>query len=210
MMRNQHILQCLLLSVCSMCLCSISALAAYGDWTVHAAYHNASKVVEFEGLIFVLSDGGLYSYDPDDTTVETYDKASLLSDNGIFDIVSNNATHQLVIIYTNGNIDLLNANGQLYNMPDLKETSALADKTINSVYVSGSDVYISTNSGIVVLDTRRRVISNTYNFGHIVSSIIIDNGTIIAVTPDGFYTGNLSDNLLDANNWKCILSAPPS
>lgn len=203
MMRNQHILQCLLLSICSMCLCSISALAAYGDWTVHAAYHNASKVVEFEGLIYVLSDGGLYSYDPDDTTVETYDKASLLSDNGIFDIVSNNATHQLVIIYTNGNIDLLNANGQLYNMPDLKETSALADKTINSVYVSGSDVYISTNSGIVVLDTRRRVISNTYNFGHIVSSIIIDNGTIIAVTPDGFYTGNLSDNLLDANNWKC-------
>lgn len=185
-----------------LCLTSMSTYAAYGDWKIYSAYHNATKTVMFESLVYVLSDGGLYSYDPDDTQVETYTKENPLSDNGIQDIVAVTPTHCLVIIYTTGNIDLMNSDGDVYNMPDLKE-SALTDKTINSVYVSGSDVYISTNSGIVVLDTRRRVVSNTYNFGHTVTSIIIDNGTIIAATPEGFYTGRIGDNLLDSNNWTC-------
>ncbi len=185
-----------------LCVTSLSTYAAYGDWTIYNAYHNATKTVVFESSVYVLSDGGLYSYNPEDTHVETYNKVYPLSDNGIYDIAVVTSTHCLVIIYANSNIDIMNAKGEVYNMPDLKE-SALTDKTINNVYVSGSDVYISTNTGIVVLDTRRRVISNTYNFGHIVTSIIIDNGNIIAVTPDGFYAGRIGDNLLDANNWIC-------
>ena len=188
-------------------IASVPTHAAYGDWKIYNAYHNATKTVVFESTIYVLSDGGLYSYNPSDTQVETYDKVYRLSDIGIDDIVAVPSTHSLVVIYTTGNIDLMNADGEVYNMPDLKE-SALTDKTLNSTYVSGSDVYISTNSGIVVLDTRRRVISNTYSFGHIVTSIIIDDGTIIAATPDGFYTGRLGDNLLDASNWICKTTTP--
>jgi len=45
-----------------------------GDWRIYSAYHNATKVVDMDHRIFVLSDGGLYSYDPEDTFIETYDK----------------------------------------------------------------------------------------------------------------------------------------
>jgi hypothetical protein len=97
-----------------------SAFAEYGDWQVYAAYHNATKVVEVGERLYVLSDGGLYSYDPEDLSVETYDKATSLNDNGIFDIQRCDATGELVVVYSNGNVDLLNEQGECYNMPGLK------------------------------------------------------------------------------------------
>ena len=44
-----------------------SAKAAYGDWTIYAAYHHATKVAVLNKIVYVLSDNGLYSYDPEDT-----------------------------------------------------------------------------------------------------------------------------------------------
>ena len=176
------------------------ANAAYGDWTIYAAYHHATKVAVLNNIVFVLSDNGLYSYDPEDTSIETYDKTNSLSDNNIFDMVRCDATKQIVLLYKNGNIDLIDAKGNSYNMPELKG-KALRDKTMNGLYAYNEFVYISTNSGIVVLDTKRKVFTHYYDFGEKVNNVIIDNGVIIALTPEGVYKGTLSQNLLDANNW---------
>ena len=181
-------------------VCPTMAEAAYGDWTIYAAYHHATKVAVLNNKVFVLSDNGLYSYDPEDTSVETYDKTNSLSDNNIYDMVRCDATKQLVLLYKNGNIDLMDAKGNAYNMPELKE-KALPDKTMNSLYVKDEYVYISTNSGIVVLDTKRKVFTNYYDFGEKINSVAIDNGTIIALTPKGIYKGAMSQNLLDKSNW---------
>lgn len=181
-------------------VCPTMVEAAYGDWTIYAAYHHATKVAVLNNKVFVLSDNGLYSYDPEDTSVETYDKTNSLSDNNIYDMVRCDATKQLVLLYKNGNIDLMDAKGNAYNMPELKE-KALPDKTMNSLYVKDEYVYISTNSGIVVLDTKRKVFTNYYDFGEKINSVAIDNGTIIALTPKGIYKGAMSQNLLDKSNW---------
>lgn len=180
---------------------SVPVRAEYGDWRVYAAYHNATKVVEVGERLFVLSDGGLYSYDPEDFSVETYDKASVLSDNGIFDIQKCGATGELVVVYTNGNVDLLDEQGECYNMPELKN-KPLSDKTINEVSAVGEFVYVSTNSGIIVLNVSKRVVVNYYNLGQIVLSATEDAGHIYAATKNGVFRGDKSLNLLDASNWK--------
>ena len=180
----------------------VVAVAGYGDWKVYAAYHEATDAVVFNGLVYVLSGGGLYSYDPEYTEVVTYDKSTELSDNGIFGIRVCEATGQLVIVYTNGNVDLLDTGGNIYNMSELKSKS-MSDKTINDLYVNGQYVYISTNSGIVVLDTKRKVFASYYNFGCQVMSMVIDEGYIVALTNNGVYKGLVSANLLDSNKWNC-------
>lgn len=180
----------------------VAVVAGYGDWKVYAAYHQATDAVVFNGLVYVLSGGGLYSYDPEYTEVVTYDKSTVLSDNGIFGIRVCEATGQLVIVYTNGNVDLLDTGGGILNMSELKGKS-MSDKTINDLYVDGAYVYISTNSGIVVLDTKRKVFSSYYNFGRQVTSVTIDGGYLVALTDKGVYKGLLSANLLDSNNWNC-------
>ena len=181
----------------------VDAKAGNGDWRIYAAYHDAQKVVSLHNRVYVLSDGGLYSYDPEDTSVDTYTKANTLSDHNIYDIEACESTGELVIIYTNGNIDLLNANGDAYSMPDLKLKS-LSDKTLNNVLIDGTTLYVSTNSGVVLVNLRNHTFGNFYSFGHKINDIALDANNMYAATADGVYVGKLSDNLLDKNNWKSL------
>ena len=171
-----------------------------GDWKIYSAYHNATKLVELNDVIYVLSDGNLYSYDPEDSFVETFDKAGVLSDFGIYDIMECATTDELVIVYNNGNIDLLSETGDVYNMPELKG-KALSDKTINDAVVIDDMLYVSTNSGIVCVNIKNRTFGDFYNFGQQVLSMVILDGTIICSTNNGPYKGKVSDNLLDPNKW---------
>ena len=179
------------------------AKAGNGDWRIYAAYHDAQKVVSLHNRVYVLSDGGLYSYDPEDTSVETYTKANSLNDHGIYDMKPCEATGELVIVYTNGNIDLLNAKGETFSMPDLK-IKLLSDKTINNVCIEGTTLYISTNSGVVLVNLKNRTFGNFYSFSHKINDVVLDANNMYAATADGVYVGKLSDNLLDGKNWKLL------
>ena len=123
-------------------VCSISMLADDGNgrWTVYSSYHNATKCVCVGSKVYVLSYGGLFSYDSEDSSVETYTRANALSDNAIADIVYCRDAKELVIVYDNGNIDLMNDDGDVYNITDLK-LKTLNDKSVNDLYVDGRTVY---------------------------------------------------------------------
>ncbi|MBR4844813.1 MAG: hypothetical protein IKU98_00155, partial [Bacteroidaceae bacterium] len=175
-----------------------------GEWQAFMAYRETSSSVYFAGKVYAVSKGSLFSYDPEDQDILTYDVVYPLSDVEIKHLVLCESQKQLVIIYENGNIDLMNVEGEVYNMTDLKNSS-LSDKTVNSVHVAGDKAYLSTNLGIVVLDVKRREVSVTYNFGTVVNATTINEGYILAATrDDGLYSARLSDNLLDRNNWKQI------
>ena len=180
---------------------ALGARADLGDWHIYAAYHDAERVAEVGGLIFTLSDGGLYSYDPEDLSVETYDKSDLLSDYGIYDIRACEETGELVIVYDNGNIDLLSpGDGSVYNMPDFK-TKTLSDKTINDMLVQEGWLYLSTNAGLLCVDLANRVFGNLYDWGQTVRSTVLKDGIFFATTPGGVFRADTDDNLLDPANW---------
>jgi len=61
--------------------------------------------------------------------------------------------------------------------------------------------YFSTNFGILILNLKKKEISNTYVLNKKVYSSVVKDNVIYAATADGLYSGKLSDNLLDANNW---------
>ncbi len=195
-----RLIKSVLLSFVLICCC-LPISAEYGDWKVYASYHNAEKVVGFGSRIYVLSYGGLFSYDAEDTSVETYDKANALNDNEIFDIAVCTSTNELVIVYTNGNIDIMNSDGYCYNMPEFKEKT-LGDKTINEFSIIGSQGYLSTNSGIIVLDIEKRVFANHYDFGQQVVSCTELNDKLYVAAKVGVFVGEKTSNLLDKANWR--------
>jgi len=177
--------------------------AQIGDWRIYGAYHDAQQTVCLHGLVYVLSDGNLYSYNPDDTSVETYDKATVLSDFGIYSILPNAATNELVIVYTNGNIDIMDAQCNVVNLPDLKQKS-LSDKTINDVLVIDGTLYVCTNSGIVCVDVAKHLFGDFYSFGENVRSIMLYDGYLYALTAQSLYKGKVGANLLDPSNWSKV------
>ena len=177
--------------------------AAKTDWNIYASYHNATKCIELGGRIYVLANGDLYSYGTEDQSIETYDKAHTLSDFGIKDIQLSSGTNELLLLYENGNIDMLSPDGTAYNISELK-TKVLGDKTLNDVVALDNMVYVSTNSGIVEFDLKQRVFRNLYYFGYPVKSVCVSDGYIVAVTTGGVFRGSQSKNLLDPANWEKI------
>ena len=181
----------------------VQAYPQNNRWTIYAAYHDASKCVSVGSKIYVLSDGGLYSYDYEDMDVVTYDKSGVLSDNGIFDILYCSEEKTLVIVYNNGNIDLLYDDGSVYNMTDFKNKTA-GDKTINDIYVNGKNMYMSTNYGLLIVDIAERIFSKTYTLDYGINSVAVDGNFIYAATDNGVYKGNTADNLQDKSKWSVI------
>lgn len=176
--------------------------AEQGDWRVYAAYHEATQTAVLNGVVYVLSSDGLYSYDIEDSEVRTYDKAGLLSDNGIFAIRACKTTGELVILYKNGNIDLYSPlMDEVYNLPDLK-TKTLSDKTLNDVLESDGMLYVSTGSGIVCVNLKNRTFGDFYSWGVGVRSVAIKDGILYAVTTGGVYAGEMENNLLEPSSWK--------
>lgn len=181
----------------------VQAYPQNNRWTIYAAYHDASKCVSVGSKIYVLSDGGLYSYDYEDMDVVTYDKSGVLSDNGIFGISYCSEEKTLVIVYNNGNIDLLYDDGSVYNMTDFKNKTA-GDKTINDIYVNGKNMYMSTNYGLLIVDIAERIFSKTYTLDYGINSVAVDGNFIYAATDNGVYKGNTADNLQDKSKWSVI------
>ena len=189
----------MLLFSCGMAVARIPV----GEWSVHPAYHNATKVEKAFGRIFVLSDGSLYSYDRTDDYIQTYDRLNFLSDTEISDMAFCQKENALLLCYRNGNIDFLLQDDEVYNVTDIL-FSRLLDKQINELRIYGSKAYISTNSGIVILDIRKREISDTYRFSSPVTSTLLYNNLLVCITGNGVYCGNVEDNLMDKTAWKKI------
>ena len=174
--------------------------AQTGSWHSHSAYHNATQCVTVDDKVYVVSDGSLYSYTPQDELIECYDKTNLLNDQGIRHLAVDEQSNTLIVIYNNANIDLIRPNGEVTNMPDYANESAL-DPTINEVCVIGGKVLLATNFGITLLDVEQEVLENTYVLGKKVYSSVKLDGIIYAATADGLYSGNTRKNLLDMTNW---------
>lgn len=185
----------------------LQARLPLGEWQAFMAYDKASHCTYFNGKVYAVSEGSLFSYDPEDENIQTFDIVYPMSDVEITHLAACPAEKKLLIVYTNGNIDLMDEQEEVYNITDLKNSS-VTDKTVNNVNVQGEKAYLSTNFGIVVLDISKRVISTTYTLDKaIVATALKGNYLMAATTPgDGLYYGKLTDNLLEKDNWKRMMT----
>ena len=192
-----------ILTAALLLLSCLSTWAGIGSWRSHLAYHNATQCVVAHDKVYVVSDGSLYSYSPKDEFVEYYDKSNILNDQGIRHIGICEKSNTLVVVYENGNIDLIRPNGDVVNISDIVNETTL-DPQINDLRIINGKAYMSTNFGVVILDLEREEFSNTYTLGMITHSSVETNGFIYAATEKGLYRGSLQSNLLDFANWKLL------
>lgn len=186
----------------TMALATIAALAQSGTWKAYLAYSDVSQIERDGNTLYVLASNDLYSYNRNDNSITTYDKTNGLSDCYITRIGWNSAAHKLLIVYSNGNIDMLARNGDISNLPDYYSKTMTEDKTVNSIYMYGTAAYVSTAFGILNIDMDQEQITNTYNLGFRVDYCYIEGGYIYAASStNGLYRAQLTANLLDPNNW---------
>lgn len=174
-----------------------------GKWEIYPSYQHITEIEPAGNNVFALASGSLFSYNIKDGSLMTYTKANCLSDMDINHIAWISSCQKLVIAYTNGNIDLLDASGNKTNIPDLYLKTITDDKTINNIYVYGNNAYLSLSFGIMKLNVKGGYIQDTYQLGFNVDHCYIANGKIYAESPtQGKYSAALNSNLLDKSNWK--------
>lgn len=174
-----------------------------GSWEIYTSYNDITEIEPAGNQVFALASNGLFSYHIKNGSVTTYDKANTLSDFDINHIAWNKNTKKLVITYTNGNIDLLDANGNVVNVPDLYLKSMTDNKQINHINISGTNAYLSLPFGIIKLDTKEGKILDTYKLGFNVNYSYIEDNCLYAASKEaGLYRGVLKNNLIDKNNWE--------
>lgn len=185
---------------------ALRAQIGVGEWRVHMAYHDATDCVVLGDRVWVLSDGSLYYYNSTDGDVCTVDKATLLSDSQVQFIRKCDEQNLLLVVYANANIDLIDVNGNLVNLPDFHDNSNY-DPTVNDVTVCGSSAYLATRFGIVVVNLKKREFTATYSLNSNILSAACDGNHIVALTDGGMKCGDVNDNLLDPAAWKQLTTA---
>jgi len=201
-------IKALLLSVITLAAAlPMAADIPVGTWRSHLSYRSVTAVEETPGKIFAIGDGHLFSCGKKDSVITKYSKVDGFSENSVSCIKYDWLSGQLVIAYKNSNIDIVTSNGDIINIPDIKDKSLAVDKGINRISFYNSDAYLGTDFGIVVLNLKKYEVKDTYIIGNDAKM-----DPVYAVTSDGKYFYALMDgqikvapvkgkNLLDYKNW---------
>lgn len=166
------------------------------------AYHDLTDIEPAGQTIYVLSSNDLFAYHVNDRSVTIYNKVYPLNDSEISKIVWNPTVKKLLIVYSNYNIDLLDADDNVENISSFYSVSLLRDKTVHHITLYQQYAFLSTDAGVLKIDMRKAEIADTYYFGYAVANVAVSNDNIYAQTLQGaVYCGNLTANLNDPAAW---------
>lgn len=186
-------------------LIATAQLKPIGSWTEHMPHKTGTSVTTNGTIVYCGTRSGLFTFNTSDGSISRYTKVNKLNDINVKQVSYNSFNQSLVVVYENGNIDILKGNA-VFNIPFIKNKIDLGDKLIYSISFYEEKAFLSFGFGIVELNTDKNEISDTYQFGangiEIKVNSTVQLGTnIYGATDNGFFVANINTNLLDFNSW---------
>lgn len=180
-----------------------------GQWVDHTCHTFANAVAKLGTFVYSSNGVSLTKYNILDNSLEKMTKYEGLSDVGIKLMRKSDHSSLILVIYENTNIDVIKADGSIVNVSDIKRKSIPGKKFINEVYFNGKFAYISAGFGIVVFDTEKLEIKETYYIGNGITNYevyqVTKNDTaFFAATNVGVFYGKATMNLSNFQNWKSL------
>lgn len=185
------------------------------EWQVYLSYNEAVKVVPVGDFIYCITKGNgtveaktgnLVRYDTTDGSIKTYDCLHDLSDKEITQISYNKATGRLLILYSSGNIDLLDADDDVVNISALKDNSVLGNN-INGITHVGEIAYLCNENGIIEVDCHEAVVGENYrSLGSRSYSICKIDDYFFVATTRGLFKFPATADMHDKSLWATPVS----
>ena len=179
-----------------------------GNWRTHLPYQKVIGVEPMGNKIYAATQYELFYYDTEDNSIHIINKINGLSDIGISCIGYNQSQRKLFVAYTNANVDLIDYEGNILNMSDIKDNkNIVGNKSINNVFFDGDLAYVACGFGIVVFDLKKNEVKDTYYIGNQgdmvnVTDVAFYNGRIYACTDNGmYYAAQDAQNLANFAAW---------
>ena len=183
----------------------------FGEWKSYLPYNVSYKISESGNKIFCNSDMSLYSIDKDDHSVEFYDRTNYLSDIEVLRHDFDPYNNQLLIVYKNGNIDILADDG-IDNLSDVKSNINISyDKKISDICIANENfAYLAFDYGVSQINLKSHDFGFTCFTGFSLNSVIANNDILFIGTDNGIYRFDLSSkaNPNDIGQWTKIYDKP--
>jgi len=185
----------------------LSQIPGIGEWRTHMPYDLVIDVAVADDIVYAATPYNLFTYNTTDNRTDRFDKVKGLSSVGVTKIAYNSLLNELLVSYSNANLDIIDKDQNVINISDIKDKEILGNKTINNIMFKDKKAYLSCGFGIVVLDMEKREIYDTYYIGDEGSAVnVLDmtyNSThIFASTESGIYYADVdANNLADFNQW---------
>ncbi|MCC5924545.1 MAG: T9SS type A sorting domain-containing protein [Crocinitomicaceae bacterium] len=175
-------------------------------WRMHISPFDGVGVAQRGDVVYAALKNGLLSYNTKTNEKTLRTATDFLSDVTI-SALALEPKHKVVFIgYDNGNLDLL-IGSRVFNIPAIVQASSISGlRRINKMLPNDGDMYLATAFGIVVINTKRREVRDTYRPTAGVSAIVdiaFSQDSIFALTRNGLFRGALSNNFLaDPAQWQ--------
>ena len=182
---------------------------AIGEWKSHLPQQSGNYVTQTPSAIVYSNIWNLIIIDKESGSPTFLSKVEGLSDVGIDIVEYDEVNDQLVVIYDDANIDLVQSDGAVINVPNIKlNTSIITDKRVNGLDIDMDGViYLATGFGVVALAGSTGIFRSTTITDVRVNDIVVLGERLYAGTVDGLYTINLAlpgVNVNDFGQWELI------
>lgn len=206
---SKQITKLLLLIVnCSLFIDNYAQDIPIGTWRTHISFNSIHSISFSSSKVYASAPNGVMVFDQTENSLSVVTKLDGLSDTDITQVAVDQPRQQVLIAYSNGNLDIITSN-EIINFDRLKtSTTVSGSKRINHISINGNLAYLSTDFGLVVFDLIQLEVKETWrDLGPIGEKIKIYQSTffsdsIFLATEQGVLAGDMSDNLLDFNNWR--------
>jgi ligand-binding sensor domain-containing protein len=183
-----------------------------GVWREHLPFNNALQVSVDDNIIQCATPYGFFRFNSGDGSFSRMTKVTGLSEVRVRRMTREPSGKRLVLVYENGNVDLLEGN-RVRNIPDLMISTVPGDKTCHSVLWYGNEIMLSTGLGIVVLNPDKREVMDTWKpssqgAGNIVFDLSRNSDSLFAATAEGIKTAAVRGfDLVDHKSWMPVKGA---
>jgi hypothetical protein len=168
-----------------------------GMWRNIFSYYQATALATDQETYFCGTSTGFFTYNNANQSLDAYSKANGMSDIDVAVVAHDLGSGYTLIGYSNSNIDLFK-DGSFINIPDVKISTILADKSFNDAIAHLGYVYISSNMGLITVNLNKQEIKETIPFYQssvlgAVNCVAIKDNMIFAATSVGVFKTNINN-----------------
>ena len=180
-------------------------------WKMHNYYvtSKVQNIFDTGGKVYYLNSGHLFRFDKSTGITDALNKQNLLSGNRISQIYYDWENRLLFIAYADANIDVINSEGKVTNIPNLKdrvttvqsytlsdgELSAYTAKGIRDITFANGSAYVAVGYGFFIIDEATLKVTKNYQFTRTISinSVVLVGETLMLFSNGRCYYGAPGD-----------------
>ena len=166
---------------------AVSAQKLSGRWNLYPTVGQlVNKMIDVGTKTYFITGNNLYHYSEADNETFSYATSGSLSDVGISDIYYNYDARKLLVVYSNANLDIIDEDGTVLNVPDIANAVLSSTKGIRDVDFKGDMAYIATDFGLVVINMETGAVAQSGIYGFGIDKIVVVGANIVAyfMTPN--------------------------